>query len=284
MSLRLIKYKKKDQLESLMNQLAIERLQQKSVRESLVERLCTDFNLAPLVARTLSVEMDDYFAHCYQHQAAAGQLTYLAVSQDSPAGRPLTKCERIPIRLTMYTADDLVAIKNGIAALRQQRIQRMTEEAYEQGALLTHEDLGCLLSSSLATIKRDVHWLRRQGYVIPTRGQIKDIGKGVSHKRQIVADYLAGHTFSDIKRRQRHSISSIQRYCRDFTRVVRLQDKGFSVAEISRVTRLSERLVAQYQALYTSCDLDNDRLQLLLADTAAIPDTPAQIKRGHWLQ
>ncbi len=267
-----------------MNQLTIERLQQKSVSESLVERLCTDFNLAPLVARTLSAEMSDYFEQCYQDKQGAGQIVYMAVSRDSPAGRPLNKCERLPISLTLYTGDDLVAAKEGMAALRQLRIQRMTEEAYEQGALLTHEDLGYLLSSSLATVKRDVRRLRQQGNMVPTRGQVKDIGKGVSHKRQIVADYLAGYTFSEIERRQRHSVNSINRYCRDFTRVARLRNKDFNTAEISRVTRLSERLVVQYQELYIACDPDNDRLQMLLTDAEAAPNKPATIKRGRWLR
>lgn len=267
-----------------MNQLAIERLQQKSVSESLIERLCTDFNLAPLVARTLSAEMRDYFEQCYLDKQSAGQIIYMAVSRDSPAGRPLAKCERLPISLTLYASDDLVAARKGMSALRQLRIQRMTEEAYEQGSLLTHEDLGYLLSSSLATVKRDVQKLRQRGNMVPTRGQVKDIGKGVSHKRQIVADYLAGYTFSEIERRQRHSVNSISRYCRDFTRVVRLQNKDFSTAEISRVTRLSERLAAQYQELYATCDPNNDRLQRLLTNAEAVPNKPATIKRGRWLR
>ncbi len=93
---------------------------------------------------------------------------------------------------------------------------RLTEEAYEQGALLSHEDLACLLSSSLATIKRDVGQLRQQGLNVPTRGQVKDIGKRVSHKSQIVQDYLAGYTFSEIECRRRHSTGAIGRYCQDF--------------------------------------------------------------------
>ncbi|MBK9231805.1 MAG: DUF1670 domain-containing protein [Anaerolineae bacterium] len=38
-------------------------------------------------------------------------------------------------------------------AARQQRLLRLTEEAEAQGGLLSHEDLACLLCSSLATIK-----------------------------------------------------------------------------------------------------------------------------------
>lgn len=269
---------------SVKNQRVIERLQQKSVSESLVERLQNDFNLAPLVARTLTEAVSDYFTRCLPQQTSAGQMSYLAISRDCPAGRPLRDCERQPVTLSLYAADDLVAMGSGVAALRQQRILRLTEEAYEQGVLLTHEDLACLLSCSLATVKRDVRTLRQRGLLVPTRGQIKDIGKGVSHKRQIVQDYLAGYTFSQIERRQRHSVHAIHRYCRDFVRVIRLQEKGFNKAEIRRVTGLSERLVAEYQELYATCDHDNDRLQLLLAEATTVPDTPAEIKRGHWLR
>ena len=267
-----------------MNQAVIERLQQKSVSESLVERLHTDFNLAPMVSRTLVDEVSSYYDQCSPQRQSAGQMVYLAVSIDSPAGRPLSACKRQPVTLTLYADEDLVAMKAGTAALRQARIQRLTEEAYEQGVLLTHEDLACLLSSSLSTIKRDVQALRQLGMLIPTRGQIKDIGKGVSHKRQIVQDYLAGYTLSQIERRQRHSINAINRYCRDFVRVVRLQEKAFDVAEIRRVTGLSERLVAEYQALYATCEHDNDRLQLLLAENGSVPDTPVEVKRGLWLR
>ena len=208
-----------------MNQAVIERLQQKSVSESLIERLHTDFNLAPMVSRTLVEEVSYFYDQCSPQKPGVGQMAYLAVSKDSPAGRPLRACKRQPVILTLHAGEVLAAMKAGVAVLRQARIQRLTEEAYEQGALLTHEDLACLLSSSLSTIKRDVKALRQRGLPVPTRGQIKDIGKGVSHKRQIVQDYLAGYTFSQIEWRQRHSINAINRYCRDFVRVVRLQEK-----------------------------------------------------------
>lgn len=284
MTLRLIKCSKQEQPEDNMKQEVIERLQQKSVSESLVERLQADFNMAPLVARTLAEAVNAYFGQCYPEKLGAGQLIYLAVSREAPAGRPLAQCERLPVRLTMTAAEDIEVAQKGMALLRQGRIQRLTEEAYDQGGVLTHEDLSYLLSSSPATIKRDVAAMRQRGWLVLTRGQVKDIGKGVSHKRQVVQDYLAGYTFSEIQRRQRHSIRAIHRYCRDFTRVVRLRAKGFTLAEISRVTRLSQRLVRQYQELYGACEPDNERLQMLLAEANVVPEQPATIKRGRWLQ
>jgi len=267
-----------------MNQQAIDRLQLKNPAEAIIERVQHDFNLAPLVARTLFEQMRSYFESYYQLKNDTGQLSYLAVSVDSPAGRKLAECQRVAIKLSLHTPDDLVALKGGLAALRQARLQRLTEEAYEQGALLTHEDLACLLSSSLATIKRDVRALRDQGLNVPTRGQVKDIGKGVSHKTQIVQDYLAGYTFSEIEWRRRHSCGAIGRYCQDFVRVVRLRQKNFTLADIRRTTGLSERLIGEYLALYHQCDPDNDRLQLLLAEPNSSTDRPAEIKRGNLIR
>ncbi len=54
-----------------------------------------------------------------------------------------------------------------------------------------------LLCVSRSTIKRDIAQLRSEGLDVPTRGQIQDIGKGVSHKGRIVADWLDGYTYTD---------------------------------------------------------------------------------------
>ena len=271
-------------LEEQMNQQAIDRLELKSAAEAIIERIQHDFNLAPMVARTLFKQMRSYFERYYQLKNDTGQLTYLAVSADSPAGRKLEECQRVAIKLSLHTPDDLVALSSGIAALRQARIMRLTEQAYEQGALLTHEDLACLLGSSLSTIKRDVRALREQELNVPTRGQVKDIGKGVSHKTQIVQDYLAGYTFSEIQWRRRHSVGAIGRYCQDLARVVRLRHKCFSVADIRRTTGLSERLIVEYLALYEQCEPDNDRLQQLLAEPHPSTETPAEIKKGSLIR
>ena len=172
----------------------------------------------------------------------------------------------------------------GIAALRRSKIQRLTVEAQEQGALLTQEDLARLLCSSRSTIKRDIAYLRSQGVAVPTRGQVKDIGRGVSHKAQIIGDWLAGYTFSEIQRRRWHSISSIERYCGDFLRVVRLHSHGLAVAEIRISTRLSERLIQEYLDLYAQVGFSNAQIEQLLTTPNTTTAAPAEVKRGHWLK
>ena len=267
-----------------MDGQAIARLQEKTASKAIVEQLQRDFNLAPLVAETLQAQMWGYFREHHGKRTKAGQMTYVAVGAEEPAGRKLEECQRLAVTLTLHEEDDVLALREGVAALRQKRLLRLCEEATDQGALLTHEDLACLLCSSLATIKRDTHALRQQGLSVPTRGQVKDIGKGVSHKTQIVQDYLAGRTFSEIERRRHHSINSIQRYCRDFVRIIRLHEKDFTVTDIQQATRLSARLIREYLALYAILPADHDRLQILLQDLDSSPAEPVEIKRGSLLR
>src|SRR5919106_1777952 len=59
-----------------------------------------------------------------------------------------------------------------------------------QGGLLTVEDLAFLTCSSPATVNRDLAECRVNDIAVPTRGQIRDIGPGVSHKAQVVQLYL----------------------------------------------------------------------------------------------
>lgn len=266
-----------------MEKSAIERLQAKSPEEAIIERIGRDFNLAPFMARTQFGQMRVYFEEYFGLQRDIGQVTMLALSADNPPGRAIAECERVPINLTVDSPDDLEAFREGVAALRRSRIQRLTGEAQEQGALLTQEDLARLLCSSRSTVKRDIAELRGKGINVPTRGQVKDIGKGISHKTQIVRDWLADYTFSQIRQRCRHSIPSIGRYCSDFQRVIRLHVRGLSLSDIRLGTGLSERLIGEYVELYAAVGADNKQIQQLLAEPEATTQLPAEIKRGDLL-
>jgi len=262
----------------------IERLQAKSPEEAIIEQICRDFNLAPFMARTQFGQMRKYFEQYFDLSREVGQIIFLAVSADNPPGRPITECKRELVNLTYDSPDDLEALRQGVAALRRSKIQRLTWEAQEQGALLTQEDLARLMCTSRSTIKRDIAWLRGAGVSVPTRGQIKDIGKGISHKTQIVSDWLAGYTFSQIKVRRRHSIHAIERYCTDFQRVARLHRRGLSVVDIRLSSGLSERLIKEYLSLYEQAGSEGTQLDQLLAEPASATQSPALIKRGGLLK
>lgn len=61
------------------------------------------------------------------------------------------------LKLTVCSEDEnMVLNEKGLAALRRQRLQRLIEEAREQGAKLSYRDLSLILLTSKATLKRDI--------------------------------------------------------------------------------------------------------------------------------
>jgi hypothetical protein len=52
---------------------------------------------------------------------------------------------------------------------------------------------------------------RADGVAVPTRGQVRDIGPGISHKGQVVQLYLWGLQFTEIESRTKHSEVAVQR-------------------------------------------------------------------------
>jgi hypothetical protein len=82
------------------------------------------------------------------------------------------------LRLTLIgQGDEDVLRSSGLAGLRRRRILRLAEEARLQECLLSYEDLSGLLLTSLATLKRDVSMLEKEGHSVPLRGR-KQNGNG----------------------------------------------------------------------------------------------------------
>jgi hypothetical protein len=180
-----------------------------------------------------------------------GELCYLAVSGEEPAGKPLRMCRKVQVRLVLTAPEDLEAVRSkGLWAMRQARLSRLARQARVQGGLLTVEDLAFLTCSSPATVKRDLAGIRRQGGAVPTRGQIRDIGRTLSHKALVVQLYLWGMQFTDIESRTGHSEGSIRRYLSDFRQIAALHARGATVPEIRAAMSRSAGLISEYIALY----------------------------------
>ena len=121
-----------------------------------------------------------------------------------------------------------------------------------QGAMLLG---GVLLVTAAATFVLANPWAAdacviAAGVAVPTRGQIRDIGPGVSHKAQIVQLYLWGLQFTEIERRTRHSEGSIRRYLADFRQIAALYARGASIPEIRAASGRSASVISEYIAIY----------------------------------
>ena len=182
---------------------------------------------------------------------APGELCYLATDENEPPGKPIAACKKVTVRLELATREDreLLGTK-GLAFMRRNRLARLARQARVQGGLLTVEDLAYLTCSSPATVKRDLAACRAEEIAVPTRGQIKDIGPGLTHKAKIIQLYLWGLQFTDIESRTQHSEGSIRRYLADFRQVAALHIRGATVPEIRAATGRSASLIVEYIGIY----------------------------------
>lgn len=228
------------------------RLQSKTVRQSIIGSIAKDFNLTRILAEAYFTQISDYFLRHAELSLSTGQLQYLAVEENEPAGKPIALCRKVPVRLTLLNADEDLTVykKSGLRGLREHKITRVTNEAIDQGGVLSYEDIAFILTCSVVTIKRDMSRLRRQGIILPSRGWRQQMGRGQSHKTQILDLYFRGYQFTEIEHKTHHSETAIKRYLQDFARVALLHLKRFSVDEIRISTGFSHRLIGEYLALY----------------------------------
>ena len=234
-----------------MDSYGTARLGAKDAESAIVARIQMDFNLAPILARAHYEQMARYFAEYGQVPTRPGELCYLAVDAAEPPGKAIASCRKVQVRLELSTTGDQQVLReHGLAAMRRARLARLARQARVQGALLTVEDLAFLTCSSTATVKRDLAACRAVDEAVPTRGQIRDIGPGVSHKAKVVQLYLWGLQFTDIEQRTGHSEGSIRRYLADFRQIAALHARGAAVPEIRAATGRSAALIAEYVGLY----------------------------------
>ena len=115
------------------------------------------------------------------------------------------------------------------------------------------KDLVWLLKVSYSTVKRCIKALRLDGFSVPIRGCVKDIGP-MSHKARIVELYVKGYTETMIRRNTCHSLTSIERYIADFSKGLVLKERGMTFDTIRQIVGLSERVTKDYLSLIEAYD------------------------------
>jgi len=243
-----------------------------------------EYGFSKAICRSLVDLAWGFMEETYGDRLQEGQISFVAVAAEEPPGKAVKDLRTVQVNLTVHNQGDIEVLnREGIAALRQHKIIRMANEARGQSALLTQADLAVLTCCCIRTIRRDIKALQKRGIEVPTRGTVKDIGPGVSHKTRIVELWLTGYEYTDIERRTGHSGEAIQRYLEGFSRVVRLSNR-YSVAEIRELTGISERVIKEYQTLHTKyrdrveC---RDRLsQILNTKKGGIAPSKLESKRG----
>jgi hypothetical protein len=267
----------------------LNRLTAKTLDQVFVMRVKEGLNCSQFEAEALTdLVKEVYFPWLAQPEAIqAGQLAMTAVSADEPGHKPLSKCKMVPVVLTLYAGEEDHEYRlaqggaQGTVALRRRQMVRMAQEALDQGALLTAEDFAFrVFNCGLRTISRDLKALVEEGIVVPLRSQQKDAGRAMTHRVQAVELYLKRCTFTQIRQRIHHALSSIANYVVTFAVVVAHTRDGHSVDEIAFLMQISPTLVRAYQELYERYDIPEyrPRIDELIAAVKARHFRPSQLE------
>lgn len=255
------------------------RLKSKNARSAITQKLASDFNLTPIIAEAFYQQFSLYFQEHANVSLSTGEIAYEAVASEEPAGKPINLARKTTIRIKLidFSTDIQALADYGLAGLRRHRLARITKQSYDQAALLSYEDLAMILTTSPATVKRDIYFLRQQGMFIMTRGMKHDMGPGLSHKTIILDLYFKNYTFSEIELKTNHSEKSVKRYLADFIQVATLYKQKFSHNQIRIIAKKSDRIIREYIHLCQTYEKqDNQRLNELL--TPAKPGTQREKK------
>jgi predicted RNA-binding protein YlqC (UPF0109 family) len=240
-----------------------QRLGEKTQGHRFVETLECEFEFSPRESRGIYDLVEEMFLE--QGELREGRIRYVAVRADEGSGSPMSKLKKVTVVLTRDEGSDLeVEAHHGRRGKRKVQLLRMTEEAYDQGGLLTQEDVGRILGVSSRTIRRDVVELMQTPVKLYLRGIQRDIGRGISHKVWIVELYLRWKTYSEIQRMTGHSLGSIKTYLNDFARVLMARERGITLAEeIGYYIGRTGRLVREYLVLIEQAGQDGRQRERL---------------------
>jgi hypothetical protein len=266
-----------------MNKDEIKRFEAKTPEQRFLRVLEQDFHYAPKVAQAVLEEAQLCLAGS-PGRIKPGQVRVILTQYEAGHGRALRDTATVEVVWTVndWHEDRQVLQRHGQTALRRVRIQRLLAEALEQGAVATQEDVAQALQVSVRTVKRDCAALQAQGVYLPTRGNLRGIGRGQTHKAQIVGRWLEGETYDQIALHTHHTSSSIQRYVQAFAQVIALHTERFADSQIALLVGKSQALVREYLAIYDKHDAPacRERLAAQLLRLKGASDRQPKLQKG----
>lgn len=191
-----------------------------------------------------------------------GQVMWPAVDVNEKAayGKSIEKTRIKPVFVDMIAPEDIQSFLSGekARAIRQQATVRLFKQAKEQAAVLTRADVAVMMRLSPATISKYVrHWEKENQSLVPRRGTIHDMGRSITHKKQICYKVIVeGKTIEQTARETDHSPDAITRYVKDYKRILACLHKGLTPKDTAFVAKVSKNLVYEYMSLIAENQLD----------------------------
>lgn len=234
----------------------IRRLSKKNLKSILLDKFLHHYGYdkgavpAKALIEDIIATVDEFYVNANTLQP--GQLVWLAADKDERGakGKTLENTKKRTIKLTLFSPDDFELLTNkqsNFRDIQRRRTIRFIKEAYEQNTVLTLEELLILLAVNRVYLS---DWIRehqrKSGKILPTRGNITDIGSGTTHKKIIVRLYCQGYLTPEIARKTNHSEEAVDRYIADFERIKALKEKKCTVEEMSFLTGRGLKIINEY--------------------------------------
>lgn len=237
-----------------------DRLKQKQLDTQFINRLQAGMNCSMFEAKAILNAVYEVYQPFFDNSAGLrpGQICFEVVTIENSPKTKLKDCQMKTVILTLDAGAEDLEVRRGrdVTGLRRHRLCRISHEAFQQGGLLTVEDLANrLLNCGERTLVRDIKALKQEGIILPLRSTIKDMGRAITHRELIVKEWLEGKEFSQIARSCSHSIDAIANYVDKFRRVVCLAKDNHEIKTIAFLVKISESLAQQYYDLYLNAGI-----------------------------
>ncbi len=181
-----------------------------------------------------------------------GQVLWLGIDINDPPsrGKRTADTDLVPVVLDLSTDEDILDRIDRVPVMERMRRRavRLSEQAYQQGALLSNVDLAELMSGDASRISSvlTAHE-RKTGNIVPRRATLHDVGCGVTHKRIICwKRYAEGKSSDQIAHETYHTVEAVDRYLGQFDRVRHCRTQGMTTAETAFTLNCNRGLVEEY--------------------------------------
>lgn len=234
------------------------RLSMKNLDRKFLKRIQDGMACSPFVAEAITDVVHEVYFEIFNSPESLkpGQMMFQCLDKNNGCDRKISEAKLVTAILTIDAGevDQKIRKKDGVSKLRQQRLVRLCNEAYNQNGILTVEDLAYrLLNVGERTIVRDLAALRKEGEHPPLRSTVNDIGRTISHRVLIIKNWLKGEELSELKRKYNHSYSAIDNYINIFKRIVFLKHDGREIQDIAYLLKISNPLCESYLELWNDC-------------------------------
>lgn len=227
-----------------------ERLDAKNLDQQFINEMLEGLNCSPIEARAITEKVHEVYAPLFESggKPRPGQIQMVVVDARVAPNVPLAKASQKLVTLTLDAGaeDRATRRQGGVATVRQKRLLRMAEEAFQQGGLLTLEDFAQVFNCGLRTLNHDLKALRQNQITPPLRSTVKDMGRAITHRQQIIELWLQGKEYTEIARQTHHAVESVANYVDKFRRCVALFRHGFDLATTAFLVGISKSLAKTF--------------------------------------